>query len=95
MHRDRSGPVLRLAILAALLAGGAWAYFTFAGDETASLVPEQTEGASTFADAGALPPELTTPAPAPEAAPETQPEPEPAPVEEAPPSGAASEPPPG
>ncbi|MGD9981686.1 MAG: hypothetical protein AB7H66_15340 [Hyphomonadaceae bacterium] len=67
MHHDRSGPILRVAIVAALLGAAAWGYMTLApqqGEQTA-LAPEAVQEQQ-VADAGY--------APAPEAMPAAEPE---------------------
>ncbi|MGD9966921.1 MAG: hypothetical protein AB7T59_10395 [Hyphomonadaceae bacterium] len=70
MHHDRSGPVLRVAVIAALLGAAAWGYMTFAprqGEQTA-LAPEAAPEQQ-LADAGytsapeTLPPAVAQPAP--------------------------------
>jgi hypothetical protein len=44
MHHDRSGTLVRLAIIAALLGAAAWGYMRFAdGEQTAGLVPAKQE----------------------------------------------------
>lgn len=98
MHHDRSGALVRLAILAALIAGGAWAYFQFSGQETASLVPPPAAQEQTLADASQdLPPDATPEAePAPvaprTAAPAARPAPRTPATQVAPPPIVAPEP---
>jgi hypothetical protein len=99
MHHDRSGAVVRFAIIAALLGAAAWGYMTFAGQEQTALAPEPLQEEQ-MADAAGY-------APAPETFAETQPAPQPpaarapvvrrtqpapAPVEPAPPPPVAAEP---
>ncbi|MBL8546951.1 MAG: hypothetical protein JNL81_10835 [Hyphomonadaceae bacterium] len=82
MHHDKSGAVVRVAILGGLLGAAALGYAWMAGQpQTASLVPEQAAQEQQMADAGyqvADPtlPEATSealpPAPAPTAAPAPQ-----------------------
>lgn len=51
-HKDKSGPIVRVALLGAMLAGAAWGYMSFANaPETASLAPVAEE--QTFAEARA------------------------------------------
>lgn len=101
MHHDRSGPVLRVALLAAMLGLAGLGYAWFAGQERTPLVAETVQEQQ-VADAGytvdptpipetateSLPP-VATPAPAPAqrraAAPSRAPEPAPA-VESVPPA---------
>lgn len=95
MHHDRSGPVLRVALLAGMLGVAGLGYAWFSNQEVTPLVPAAEE--QQVADAGysvtpeavpeSLPPEpaVTTPAPAPRRAPaarvaEPTPEPEPTPA---------------
>ena len=48
-HKDKSGAVVRFALVAAMLAGAAWGYVSFLGSApTASLVPAEEQS---FADA--------------------------------------------
>ncbi|MCC6787124.1 MAG: hypothetical protein IT547_04735 [Hyphomonadaceae bacterium] len=72
MHHDRSGPVLRVALLAVLLGAAGLGYAWFAGQETTPLAPpaEQQQLADAGYDAAppAAPvttPETAEPAPAP------------------------------
>ena len=77
MHHDRSGPVLRVALLAGMLGAAGLGYAWFAGQETTPLAPvaEQQQ----LADAGY---DVAPPDAAPVTAPETaQPAPTPAPVQ--------------
>jgi hypothetical protein len=64
MHHDRSGVLVRIVIVAALLGVALWGYTNFSQQNhtTASLVPAQEE---TLADAGttAMPEPATQPAP--------------------------------
>ena len=83
--RERGGPMLRFAIVAALLAAGAWAYLTY------SQGPDQTEAArqeaSEVADASRTRGYVASPAELPDAAPPPE-----APAADAPRSGAAAPP---
>jgi hypothetical protein len=89
--RERGGPLLRFAIVAALLGAAAWAYVTYSQGPTLSEAKQQEQ---TLADASRAPayaapagtasppaaaPSTTTPAPAPRAAPATPSEPVPPP----------------
>lgn len=86
MHHDRSGAVVRIAIVAVLLAGAVWGYTAFQGREQTALVPEVTEEQQ-MADAAGY---AATPNPMPEAlAPETAPaDPTPEPTRRAAPAPA-------
>jgi hypothetical protein len=95
MHHDRSGPLLRFAIIAALLGAAAWGYLSFAGQEQTALAPEPVEeqqvaDASDYAApqetlpaAEPAPPAPASRAPAPRRAepapPPVEPDPEPTP----------------
>ena len=76
MHHDRSGGVLRVALLAVMLGAAGLGYAWFSGQETTPLVPVAEE--QQMADAGyAVAPPVN-----PEAAPEVaQPTPAPAPAQ--------------
>lgn len=50
-HKDKSGAVVRAALLVAMLGGAAWGYMSFANaPQTASLIPAEEQ---TFAEARA------------------------------------------
>jgi hypothetical protein len=83
MHHDRSGAVLRIAIMAALLGAAAWGYMSFSNQPQTALVPEVAEEQQ-MAESGyttspsALPPaspaaETTAPAAEPPPAPRSTP----------------------
>lgn len=88
MHHDKSGAVVRVAILGGLLGAAALGYAWMAGQpQTASLVPEEAAQEQQMADAGyqvsdsAIPEtasEALPPAPAPAATPAQQRRPAPA-----------------
>jgi hypothetical protein len=65
--RDRGGPVLRFAIVAALLGAAAWAFVTYAQGPTLTDSRQQEE--QTLADAGDDGGYAATPAEVPQAAP--------------------------
>ncbi len=50
VKHDRTGAVVRIAIVAALLGAAAWGYVSFTGQEQAALVPEPAQ--EQMADAG-------------------------------------------
>lgn len=70
MHHDRSGAVVRVAILAALLGAAGLGYTWYLGQERTALVPEVTEEQQM---AAAEPAPVTEPGPAAQAAPEPVP----------------------
>lgn len=79
MHHDRSGAIVRIAILALLLGGGwlGWQYFS-SHDQSAGLVGQEQQMADaglTTAPETAAPPAAEPAAPAPEASPAPTPAP--------------------
>ncbi len=79
MHHDRSGPVLRLAILGVLIGGAVWGYTMFASQPQTPLVAE-TAQEQQMADAGYT----VSPSTLPEATSESLPQAAPAPAAPAP-----------
>jgi hypothetical protein len=69
MHHDRSGAVVRVAILAALIGASAWGYMTYADQSEQTALAPETQQELQVADAGyptpteALPPVETESAP--------------------------------
>lgn len=76
MHHDRSGAVVRIAMLAVLIAGAGfgWMYFTSHQQQTAGLGAPAAEEQQ-LADNSGMPVYQTNPTPAPEAAPAVAPAP--------------------
>ncbi len=70
MHHDKSGRVVRVALLGGLFGAAALGYAWMSGQEqTASLIPEETPQAQQMADAGYEASENTLPEAMPEALP--------------------------
>jgi hypothetical protein len=79
-HKERSGAVVRVLILGALLAGAAWGYMEYGQGDGQSLVAEQTDEqmlADTGLDAPVTPQSAPAPLPEPADAPAQTPAPEP------------------